>query len=541
MGAGLPDAVVIGAGHNGLVAANLLADEGWSVVVLEAQPEPGGAVRSGELTLAGFNHDVFSAFYPLAAVSPVLARLELDRHGLDWRRSELTLAHPTPDGRAATLSTDIDITAASLDAYSPGDGDAWRRLYSQWERVGESLVASLLSPIPPIRPSLRLARDLGLADGLRFVRFAILPLRRMLEEEFSGEGARLLLGGNAGHVDIAPEAAGSALFGWLLACLGQQVGFPVPHGGSSALTTSLVNRLEAAGGALRCSTPVQRIVLRRGRAVAVITADGDEIEARRAVLADVGAPALFHDLVGTDFLPGRMVDDLRRFHTDTATVKVDWALDGPVPWTAEGARRAATIHVADDLDELTMSAAQVATGTVPDRPFLVFGQPGLADPGRCPPGREAAWAYTHVPQKVRADAAGVLKGTWDDDDAALFADRVEARIERLAPGFRDLIAARHILTPGAMQDRNANLTGGGINGGTAQLHQQLILRPTPGLGRPNTPFAGLFLASASAHPGGGVHGACGANAAHAALVASRRGWSPTRRIVNRVERTARGY
>lgn len=537
----MPDAVVIGAGHNGLVAANRLADAGWSVLVLEAQAEPGGAVRSGELTLPGFRHDLFSAFYPLAAASPILDDLNLDEHGLRWQRSPLVVAHPTPDGRAAALSTDLDETAASFDSYGPGDGDAWRGLYGQWERLGDQLMGALLDPFPPLRAGARLGRTLGLAGGLRFARFAMLPLRRLVEEEFSGLGAQLLLGGNAGHVDIAPDAAGSGLFGWLLAGLGQQVGFPVPEGGAAELTNALVRRFESKGGELRCATPVSRVVIRRGRAVAVRTAEGDEIDARRAVLADVSAPALYHQLVGAEFLPSGLADDLRRFQVDAATVKVDWALDGPVPWTAEPARRAATVHVADDIDELSRHSCQLATGMLPDRPYLVFGQPGLADPSRCPPGKEAAWAYTHVPQRVKGDAGGGLTGSWDAGEASAFAERVEARVERLAPGFRDLIGARHVFTPASLEAADANLMGGGVNGGTAQLHQQLVFRPTPGLGRATTPFARLFLASSSAHPGGGVHGACGANAAHAALVAAGRRPRPTRFAMNRLERKLRGY
>lgn len=537
----MPDAVVIGAGHNGLVAANRLADAGWSVVVLEAQAEPGGAVRSGHITLPGFRHDLFSAFYPLAAASPILNQLELHEHGLKWCRSPSVVAHPTVDGRAAALSTDLEETAASLDAYAPGDGDAWRGLYGQWARLGDLLMDALLEPFPPIRAGMRLATGLGLAGGLRFARFAMLPVRRLVEEEFSGLGGRLLLAGNSGHVDISPDAAGSGVFGWLLAGLGQQVGFPVPEGGSSQLTDALVRRLESKGGEVRCSAPVSRVVIRRGRAVAVRTAEGDEVDARRAVLADVSAPALYHQLVGTEFLPSGLVDDLRRFQVDAATVKVDWALDGPVPWTAEACRRAATVHVADDLDDLSNHSCQLATGVLPDRPSLVFGQPGLADPSRCPPGKEAAWAYTHVPQQIKGDAGGTLTGSWAAGEAELFAERIEARIEAHAPGFRDLIQARHIFTPVSLEAANANLMGGGVNGGTAQFHQQLVFRPTPGLARANTPFARLFLASSSAHPGGGVHGACGANAAHAALVAAGRRPRPSRFALNRLERKLRGY
>ena len=519
---GDPDAVVVGAGPNGLVAANLLADAGWAVLVLEAQPDPGGAVRSGELTLPGFIHDRFSAFYPLGAASPVLNSLELERHGLRWRRSPLVLAHPRQDGRGAILSTDLDETAASLDADSPGDGDAWRKLFGLWERIGDDLLDSLLSLFPPVVPGARLAARLGPAGLLRFARLGLLPVQRLAEEEFSGPGAGLLLTGAALHTDLAPDSTASSIFGWLLCCLGQQVGFPVPEGGAGRLTDALVARLHERGGRLMCGTAVTKVLIRDRRAVGVVTADGTEHRARRSVLADVGAPALYREMVGPEHLPARLIKDLRQFQYDNSTVKVDWALDGPIPWTGEATRRAATVHVADGLQHYIESASQLARGHIPARPHLVVGQMGVADPTRSPAGTETAWAYTHVPQRVRDDAGGNLKGIWDDAEGEVFAERIEAEIEMLAPGFRDLVRGRYIATPPILEASNANLVGGAVNGGSAQIYQQLIFRPTPGLARPETPIRRLYLASASAHPGGGVHGAPGANAARAALAADRR-------------------
>ena len=509
----MPDAVVIGAGHNGLVAAAMLADAGWSVAVLEAQDMPGGAVRTEELTLRGFRHDTFSAFYPFAAASPALAALDLGAHGLRWRRSPLVLAHPTPDGRCMALSTDVDETAESLDCYAPGDGDGWRRLYRRWEELSRPLFDSVLGPFPPLRASARLAAALGPSEWIPFARFALLPARRMAQEELGdGEGGRLLLGGNAAHTDIGPEAAGSGLYGWILACAGQQLGFPVPEGGAGELIAALVRRAEAAGATVTCGTPVTEVVVRGGRAVAVRTGDGTEIDARRAVLADVDAPTLLLDLVGTEHLPSRVVDDFRRrFEWDASTFKVDWALDGPIPWTAEAARRAGTVHVTDSLDELSRYFTDLATGTVPSRPFLLFGQQAVADPSRCPPGTATGWAYTHVPRTAR----------FGPGESEAYADLIEARIEELAPGFRSLVRARHVLPPAAIEAADANLRGGALGGGTQQLHQQLVFRPTTGRGRPGTPVAGLFLAGSSAHPGPGVHGACGANAARAALFSDR--------------------
>jgi phytoene dehydrogenase-like protein len=517
------DTIVIGAGPNGLVAANLLADAGWSVLVLEAQDEPGGAVRSAELTEPGFVHDVFSSFYPFAQVSPPLRRFELERHGLRWRRAPLALAHPDTDGGCAVLSTDLDETTASLDAYAPGDGDAWRALHARWREVGGALVQALFTPFPPVRAAGRIAATLPPAELSRFLRFLALPVRRMGREHFRGVGGPNLLAGNALHADLSPEDVGSGAFGWILASLGQQVGFPVAEGGSSALSRALVRRLEERGGAVVTSTPVTRVLVRGGRAIGVRTAEGDEIGARRAVLADVDPPTLYRDLVGPEHLPGRLLEDLDvAFQFDYATVKVDWALDGPIPWTAADARRAGTVHVTKGVDDLTRIMADLNTDRIPAEPFLVLGQYAQADPTRQPPGKETVWAYAHVPRAAREDAAGELSGRFDAEESERFADRMEDQVEAFAPGFKRLVRTRHVLGPRDLEAADGNLVFGAINGGTAHLHQLALWRPVPAhLGRPESPLPGLYLASASAHPAGGVHGAPGANAARAALAPTR--------------------
>jgi phytoene dehydrogenase-like protein len=501
------DAVVVGAGHNGLVAANILADAGWSVLVVEQSDVPGGAVRTAEVTAPGFHSDLCSAFYPLGAASPVLRRLELERYGLRWRHAPVVVAHVLPDDRCVVLSRDLDETLKSVDSFAPGDGDAWRESYAQWRQVREPLVDALFRPFPPVLPALRLARALGVADGLRLARFATMPVRRYGEEQFRGEGARALLAGNALHADLGPDGAGSAVFGWLLAMLAQDVGFPVPEGGAGRIVDALVARLAERGGRVVTGVPVTEVLVRDDRAQGVRTAGGDVALARRAVLADVAAPLLFRDLVGEEHLPGRFVADLDRFEWDDATVKVDWALSGPIPWTAEEPRQAGTVHLDADVDGLTAYNAALTTGAVPRNPFVLLGQLTTADPSRSPAGTESAWAYTHVPR-------GTLE---DDGEVRRHVDRIEALVERHAPGFRDLIMGRYVQGPADFQAENPSMVEGALNGGTSAIHQQLVFRPVPGLGRPDTPVDRLFLAGASAHPGGGVHGGPGSNAARAAL------------------------
>ena len=535
MASELVDAVVIGAGPNGLVAANLLADAGWDVLLVEAQPQPGGAVRSAEVAAPGYISDLFSSFYPLGVASPVLQTLRLEEHGLRWRHAPTVLAHPLPDGRAAVLHRAVADTAASVEAFGAGDGEVWQRITADWERISEPFIRALFRPFPPVRDGVRLARTLGAADLLRFARFAMLSMRRYGNEEFAGEGGPLLLAGNALHTDLAPESPGSAIYGWLLAMLGQTVGFPVPEGGANRLTDAMVARLQAVGGRLECGVPVSSIVVEGGRATGVRLGDGRTVGVRRGVLADVAAPQLYLDLVGEDHLPPRLVGDLQRFQWDNATVKIDWALSAPIPWRSPEVVGAGTVHLGGHLDEVSVFAHQLDMGHIPADPFVILGQMTTTDPSRSPAGTESAWGYTHVPLHPRADAGGDLTGDWSDPrQRERYVERMELRVESFAPGFRDLVVGRYVQFPGDLESADANLRGGAIGGGSAGIHQQLFFRPTPALGRPETAIAGLFLASSSAHPGGGVHGACGANAAQAALRARTTGriaLAATRRMV----------
>ncbi len=501
------DAIVIGAGHNGLVAANLLADAGWRVVVLEAAPQPGGAVRSGYVTAPGYLSDLFSSFYPLGYASPVLDGLGLDEYGLRWRHAPDVLTHLLPDGRAATINRDLESTMASMEQFAPGDGEHWKNAYDDWCEVSGSILTSILTPFPPVRGGLGLARKLGVGGSLRLGRRLVLSVRELGSELFDGEGATLAMAGCALHTDLSPEEAGGGVYGWLLAMLGQQYGWPVPDGGSHKIVDALVARLESRGGRIEYDTPVTRVLVAGGRAMGVRSADGRNWRASRAVLADVPAPALYLDLVGSRWLPPRVTEDLAHFRWDGATVKVDWALSAPIPWTNKAAAGAGTVHLGADVNGLTRYSAHLATGEVPPDPFLLLGQMTTSDPSRSPAGTESVWSYTHLPHREH----------WEPEIIAEHVERMEQVIENHAPGFKSLVVGRNVFSPADLQRENPSLVGGALGGGTAAAFQQLFLRPIPGLGRADTPVDRLYLASSSAHPGGGVHGAPGANAARAAL------------------------
>ncbi len=506
------DAVVVGAGPNGLVAAIALADAGWDVVVVEAEAEVGGAVRSAEVLGPGVVSDLFSAFYPLAAASPVIRDLDLESHGLAWRRSPDVLAHALPDGGCAVLHADVDDTAARLDDEAPGDGEAWRRMVARWDRIRDPLLDCLFTPLPPVRPGLRLLRRLGTADALDLLRLAALPVRRLAAEEFRGRQAGLLLMGNAGHADVPPDAAGSGLYGWLLSMLGQDVGFPVPEGGAGRLSAAMHDRFVAAGG---------RVLLgNRGGAGGGLRWPGHRRRPRRRHPARCPAGG-----GGGRVRPGPLRVAAARPRGAPAAARPAAPLRvgpldhqgelGAVPARAVAGgdvARAATVHTGVDEEGMVASSAAVTLRRAPNPPFVVLGQMAVADPTRAPAGGESVWAYTHLPQALARDRQVVAAQT----------EAVEQAVERVAPGFRDAVTGRLVQGPQDLEAADANLRLGAINGGSSSLHHQLVLRPVPGLGRPETPVEGLFLASASAHPGGGVHGACGWNAARSALAADGR-------------------
>ncbi|KUH92777.1 NAD(P)/FAD-dependent oxidoreductase [Mycobacterium sp. IS-3022] len=516
------DAVVIGAGHNGLVAAAMLADAGWDVLVLEAQQQPGGAVKSAEL-FPGFVSDLYSAFYPLSVVSPALKSLHLEDHGLRWAHSPAVVGHArsADDYDAPVIWRDIDRTAEDLDRRQRGDGARWRELFDQWCQIKEPLLETLFAPFPPVRGAVGLLRKLGTAEALRLAHLLLLPAGVMGEHLFDGEAARLLLLGNAMHADVPIDAPGSGVMGYMLIMMAQDGGFPVPVGGAGQLAEALVRRAQSAGAHIECGREVDAIDVRGRRAVSVRTTGGDTVRVRRAVIADTSAPMLYRRLLPADALPDSVLQSIDRFVWDTPVLKINYALDAPIPWRSKSLSDAGTVHIGADHDGLIRWMADLNTGTVPLHPFMLFGQMTTADPSRSPEGTESAWAYTHLP-----------RGVADNASADQLSAAVDMVLEKYAPGFGDHIVGKSIQRPSDLEASDANLHAGAVNGGTSQLFQQLVFRPVPGFGGAETPVENVYLGSAGASPGGGVHGACGRNAARAALAEDGRlGWP--RRQLNR--------
>jgi phytoene dehydrogenase-like protein len=464
-------AVVVGAGPNGLAAAIVLARAGRAVRVLEARDTPGGGCRSDALTLPGFVHDTCSTIHALALASPFLRTLPLARHGLEFAHPAAPLAHPLDDGTAAMLERSVDATAVGLGP----DERAWRRTFAPLVRDADALFAGVLAPLRLPRHPLAIARfaldAVRAADGLARSRFA-------------GERARALFAGCAAHSMLALDTPGSAAFGVVLALAGHAVGWPVARGGSQRLADALAGHLRSLGGTIETDRPVASL---------------DELPVGRApVLLDV-APRQFLRMAGRR-LPGVYRRRLARYRHGPGVFKLDWALDGPIPWTAPEVARAGTVHLGGTLEEVAAGEAAVARGAHPERPFVLLVQASGFDPSRAPAGRHTAWAYCHVPN-----------GSDRDMTAA-----IEAQVERFAPSFMRLVAARAATDSAAYERMNPNYVGGDINGGAQDL-RQLFARP---VARPvpySTPLPGVYLCSSSTPPGGGVHGMCGYWAARAAL------------------------
>ena len=501
MSAARYDAVVIGSGPNGLTAAVTLARGGRSVLCVEGAATLGGAASTAELTLPGFKHDVFSAVHPAGAASPVFADMGLERHGLRWVQPELAMVHPLPGGRGAALSQDLSYSVRSLDAIGEGDGRRWAQFVDPYVRHFDAIRATMLSGFPPVAGGARLLPALKLQGTLEFVRLLLMPASALATEVLHGDGAAWLYGSSL-HGDAPLDAAGSAIAGVWLNLLGHAVGWPSPEGGAGAITGALASLLHELGGETRTSAPVARVLAQRGRVTGVELDGGERIAARTVVATTTphGLVRLAGDALGDSY-----VRQALRFRYGPDTVKLDWALDGPVPWTNEDARRAGTIHVGGTAGEMRAALIDVARGRLPEDPFLLSGTQTVADPSRAPAGKHTMWAYTHTPRGV----------DWTRERER-FADAIERQVERFAPGFRDRILARHVMTPGDLEARNHSLSGGDVGHGSYAM-DQLIFRPVPSLKPYSTPVRGLFIGSASTFPGGAVHGVNGHAAARAAM------------------------
>jgi phytoene dehydrogenase-like protein len=446
----------------------MLARAGVETTLLEAQSSIGGGVRSAELTLPGFVHDICSAVHPLAVSSPAFASLPLAEHGLKWIQPPAPVAHPLDGGRAVLVDGLLEQTAQRLGK----DGAAYRRaiapLVSRWKE----LTADILGPIRwPTHPGL-LARFCALAPWP-----ATLTARAM----FRQPETRAMFAGMAGHSVLPLENIGSGVFGWVLAISAHAVGWPIPRGGSQIIANALASFFESLGGRIVRDTPVRSL---------------DELKDAGTILCDLTPRQLVH--IAANRLPERYCRKLERYRYGPGVFKMDWALNGPIPWAASECAQAATVHVGGTLEEIADSERAAWEGRVHHRPFILLAQPSLFDSSRAPEGKHTAWAYCHVPNGCPENME----------------ERIESQIERFAPGFRGMILARHASGPADLEQHNANLVGGDITGG-AQDARQLILRPTRHFYR--TPDKNLFICSSSTPPGAGVHGMCGYHAALAAL------------------------
>jgi phytoene dehydrogenase-like protein len=493
--------LVVGAGHNGLVCAIALAAADMEVSVLEQGATAGGGLCSAELTLPGHLHDLHAAFFPQAAVSPPIRRLELERHGVEWIAPPVAMAHPFQDGSVIALHRELSDTAASLERAARGAGTAWTELVERLWPCREAVIRAALSPFPPALPATRLALALR-RDALQLARRLVGSAASLGGELFADERASAWLAGSVGHSDLTPGEAGSAAIAFGLAFLGHLVGWPLPRGGAGSIARALTRLLEARGGELRCDARVETIEVTRGRVTGVRLAGGERLQAQAAV-ATVG-PAPLLRMLPPGALGERVTSSLARWRYGLGTFKLDAALAGAVPWRSAVAREAAVVHVGGELRELFAAADSARRGEMPERPTIVVGQQSLHDATRAPAGAHTLYAYARVPREPV-----------DSDER--IAELVERRIEELAPGFRSLVRARALRGPRAQEQANPALVAGDLAAGSLQLDQQLLFRPTPELCRGRTPLRGLYVAGGSVHPGPGVHGVSGEQAARALL------------------------
>jgi phytoene dehydrogenase-like protein len=467
-------ATVIGSGPNGLAAAVTLARAGWEVEVHEAEATIGGGTRSAELTRPGFVHDLCSAIHPMGRYSPFFRELELP---VEWVEPPACSAHPFDHGTAAVLERDLEATAAGLGA----DGAAYRRLVEPFVTHWPAVEPVILGPFPPEpRTLVESARTLGVRALQHGLRAALSDARSLADSLFASEHARAFLAGHAAHSMLPLERRPSAGYGLALMVMGHVFGWGFPRGGAQRIADALAARLVELGGEIHTSSPV------------------DELPEHGVVLADVVPRELIRLARGR--LPEGYERALRSYRHGPGAFKVDWALDGPIPWRAEECRRAGTVHLGGTLDEISRSEWDAWTGRRSERPFVLLAQHTLFDETRAPDGKHTAWGYCHVPNGSSFDMT----------------DAIEAQVERFAPGFRELVLERSAMGPAELEAKNRNLVGGDVNGGAADLGQ-LYFRPVRRAVPYRTPLPGVYLCSAATPPGGGVHGMCGYSAARVAL------------------------
>jgi len=508
------DAIVCGGGSNGLAAAIRLAEAGWSVCLLEANHDLGGAARTLESTLPGFRHDFGAAFFPLVGPSPSIIGRDLAPYGLRFVHAPVPAAHPFPGNQAIALGRSAVETASSIDKVHLGDGAAW---FALDEAFGEVMKPFLRAQMQrwPFEELAKVVGRLRLSGGIRFARMVVSGVSAVTDR-FESEQAKAFLTGPAMHADLQPEEPGTGIYALLLTMLGQRFGMPVVAGGTGMITAALAAKAREDGVEILTGRRVERIVVAGGRAVAV-EAGGEAFRARRAVICALDVGALVR-LAGPESFPPRALAEIRHFRPGLGTFKVDWALDGQVPWAAEECRRAAVVHVGDSVTDMSRSAWEAAHGLLPGKPTLILGQQSLADPSRAPAGQHTLWGYAHVPARPAGDAARprASRAGWDRSTEP-FLERMEAAIEAHAPGFRERVLARRAWNPADLEAGDATLAGGDISAGSFAIDQQLLFRPGPSWWRWGTPVKGLYLGGASAPPGAGVHGACGDLAARQAL------------------------
>lgn len=459
--------------------------------MLEAASEPGGGVRSAELTLPGFSHDSCSGFFPLTAGSPVFRELDLD---LEWINPPISMAHVLDEeGAAVALHRSVTETVASLEQCAAGAGRGWQELMDKLLPHRDALLAAGLSRLPSLRPLARLLFGLRVS-ALELAPIAGASSAALGRRLFGNERAAAWLAGSGAHADLSPLAAGSGAFSLGLQFLGHAVGWPFPGGGAVRLTDALVGRLSSHGGELRCGAEVREIELRHGRVAGVRLAAGERIAFDGAVATVSPAPLM--RMLPPGALPGRVARRLSRWRYGLGTLKLDYALSAAAPWCSHTARSAGVVHVGGPLPELIASLDQALSGVMPQRPTLVVGQQSLFDRSRVPEGGETLYAYARVPPDLPVDEEHAV-------------ELVERQIERFAPGFGRLVLARAVRTPAHIEAENASMRGGDLASGSCELDQQLVFRPAVELCRGRTPVKGLFVAGAWVHPGPGVHGVSG--------------------------------